>query len=186
MHHSYQTSVRSGHHVNHFVWLRQIFLQYNHREWRSTCRHISGALFDCIGCHHSGTCVSFRWTNRYSCLQMTRCIELFTSIRSEDAGIFTCRQYFRQNIFQFPVIFFRSNQFVELSHHFSRIVVSSWIYRKHTWCITYSQHLIASYLPMHITCQSGQEVDFINVCFVVQNSLIQVGNAPTQRDIIDK
>ena len=77
-------------------------------------------------------CGSSRWTNRYSCLQMTRCIELFTSFRSEDTSIFTCRQYFRQNIFQFPVIFFRSNQFVELSHHFSRIVVSSWIYRKHT------------------------------------------------------
>ena len=117
---------------------------------------------------------------------MTQYIELFTSFRSEDAGIFTCRQYFRQNIFQFPAIFFGSNQFIELSHHFSRIVVGCRINREHTRCVTDTQYLFASYLPMHITCQSSQEINVIHMRFIVQDSLVQMRNAPSQRNVVDK
>ena len=32
----------------------------------------------------------------------------------------------------------------------------------------------------------GQEFDVFDMRFVVQDSLVQVGNAPPQRDVIDK
>ena len=186
MYHGYEASVGSGDHVDHFVWLRQFFFQYDHRERRSTCRYVAGALLDGVGCYHAGACVSFRRADRYSCLQMTGCIELFTAFRCEDTGIFTSRQYFGQNVFQFPTVFFRSNQIVEFGHHFGGIVVGSRIYGEHTRCVTNAQHLFACYLPMYITCKSCQELDVFDVRFVVQNSLVQMRNAPSQRDVIDK
>ena len=109
-----------------------------------------------------------------------------TAFRCEDTGIFTSRQYFGQNVFQFPTVFFRSNQIVEFGHHFGGIVVGSRIYGEHTRCVTNAQHLFACYLPMYITCKSCQELDVFDVRFVVQNSLVQMRNAPSQRDVIDK
>ena len=148
--------------------------------------HLKAGIPVCPPEGDAGTGISFRRTDRYSCLQMTGYVELSAAFRCKDTGVFACRQYFGQNILKFPVIFFRSNQIVELLHHFSRIVVGSRVYGEHSRCISYAQYFFTCYLPMYITCKGCQEFDIFDMRFVVQDSLVQVGNAPPQRDVIDK
>ena len=142
------------------------------------------ALLDCIGCNHAGTGISFRRTDRYSCLQMTGYVELSAAFRCKDTSVFACRQYFGQNILKFQLYSLGLNQIVRTSHHFSqnRLFGSRVWHPMHLLCPI----LFTCYLPMYITCKGCQEFDVFDMRFVVQDSLVQVGNAPPQRDVIDK
>ena len=103
---------------------------------------------------------------------MTGYVELSAAFRCKDTGVFACRQYFGQNILKFPVIFFRSNQIVELLHHFSRIVVGSRVYGEHSRCISYAQYFFTCYLPMYKSGKGCQVVNVFNMFLIVQNSLV--------------
>lgn len=58
--------------------------------------------------------------------------------------------------------------------------------REHTGGISYAQYLLAGYLPVDKTCKGGQVIDGWNVLFIIQDGLVEVGDAPTQRDVVDK
>ena len=45
---------------------------------------------------------------------------------------------------------------------------------------------LAGYLPVDKTCKGGQVIDGWNVLFIIQDGLVEVGDAPTQRDVVDK
>ena len=92
VYHCHEASVRSRHHINHFVGLRQRFLQYNHRERRGTCRDITCTLLDSIGSHHTCTCITLRRTYRNTSLQVSRDIETLSTLGSEEACILTSIQ----------------------------------------------------------------------------------------------
>ena len=109
MYHGYGTSIGSSNHIDHFVGLWQIFLQYNHGEWRCTCRYVSCTLLNGIGCNHTGTCISFGRANRYSSFQMTGYVEHLSTFRCQETCILTSRQCLGKNIQQFPVISLRSD-----------------------------------------------------------------------------
>ena len=117
---------------------------------------------------------------------MSRYVEVTGSFGSKETCVFTGRQYLRQNISKLPVVSFRSNKFVELIHHFRRIVFGDGIDGEHTGGISYAQYLLAGYLPVDKTCKGGQVIDGWNVLFIIQDGLVEVGDAPTQRDVVDK
>ena len=59
VHHGHKRTVRCGHHVDHFVRLRQLFFKNYHREGRCAGADVTGALEHRVGGHHACAGVAF-------------------------------------------------------------------------------------------------------------------------------
>ena len=74
---------------------------------------------------------------------------------------------------------FRFEPFVEQLEHALIVVVGLAVDGEHARGFANAQHLLPGQLPMDIACQRGQIADILDMGFLVQYRLIEVGNAPT-------
>ena len=115
---------------------------------------------------------------------MARDIQTLGSLRSQETCALSCYQNSWQDVAQLPGEAIGLDKLIEFLHHFSIIVLGDGINRYHAGSITNSQYELSCHLPMHITCQGGQELDVPYMLLVVEDTLIEMRNTPTQGDII--
>ena len=132
MNHCYRATIRSSHHINDFVRLAQGFLQYDHRERRSTCTDVTCALTDSVGCYHTSTSITLWRTEWGACLKCARWVELLCTFLGQYTSVFACVQYLWENVENLPTQVLRLDEFVELSYHLSIVVVGVRVDREHT------------------------------------------------------
>ena len=132
MNHCYRAAVWSSHHINDFVRLAQGFLQYNHRERRSTCTYVTSALTNSVGSYHTSTCITFWRTEWDACLECACWVELLCTFLGQYASIFACVQYLRENVENLPAQVLRLDELIELSYHLCIVVVGVRVDREHT------------------------------------------------------
>ena len=73
---------------------------------------------------------------------------------------------------------------LEFLNHLCRVVLCGGVDREHSRSITHPKHLLACKLPVDITCESGKEFDILYMLFAVEDGLVEMGNAPPQRDVV--
>ena len=77
-----------------------------------------------------------------------------------------------------------SDEFIELLDHFFIIVFCIHVDWEHSGCISYTKNLLTCHLPVDVSCQCCHECDIFYVLFFIKDALIQVCNAPSERDVI--
>ena len=163
-----------------FQWL----LQYYHREERCSCGNVAGALGNAVGRYHSGSCISFRCTQRNSSFQIARFIQKSCSLFRQDSGCLSCHQHFWQNLSNLPRIILICHEMIELLNHLFVIISGCHINREHTGSIANSQHFLSRHLPVNVSCKCRHIGNVLYMICIIQDCLIQMCDTPSQRNII--
>ena len=182
--HGNRISCRSGDHIDLFVRFGKSLFQDDHGKYGCSCRNISGTLADTVCGNHTGSCVSLRRTHQNSGFQLSAYIQKFCAFLSKNSGILTCNHDFRHNVTEFPWESIRCNQLIKLLHHLFVIVLCLAVDRKHTCRITDTKNSFSGEFPVYIGFQSGDIIDVFYMLLAVKDCLIQVGDAPSLRDIV--
>ena len=115
---------------------------------------------------------------------MTTDVELQCAFGSEETCILTSVQRLGQNVEQLPREALGSNQLVELANHLCVVGLRGGINGNHTRSVAYAQYELTRNLPVNVSCQRGQVLDAGNVLLIVEDSLVEVTDAPAQRDVV--
>ena len=117
---------------------------------------------------------------------MAAYVETTCALFGEASGILTGQEYFREDILKLPAEAARGNKFVEFGYHRGIVVLRGRINGNHTRGVAYAEHLFAGELPVDVACQSCEEIDFAHMLLAVEDSLIEMADAPAQGDIVDE
>ena len=161
----------------------QRFFQNDHGKYRSTGRHISGALLHAVRGGHSRTCVAFRRAERAARLQCSGRIQLLRTFRSQHPGVVSCQKHLRKKIFHLPGHSLGRCHFVKFFNHGSIIIFCIRINGEHTGCASHSQNLFSGQLPVDISVQRCEEIHIFYMILSVQYGLVQMRDAPPLRNI---
>ena len=63
------------------------------------------------------------------------------------------------------------------------VVVGLAVDGEHARCVAHTQHLLLRQFPMDIACERGLIADILDMGFLVQYRLVEVGNAPAMGNI---
>ena len=96
---------------------------------------------------------------------------------------FPCTQDTRQDSLNFPRTRLDLGKVREHGEHIRIIRPRFLIDGKHPRGVADAEHLLARELPVHIACERRDKVDLLCMFLPVQECLIEVGNAPTLRDV---
>ena len=168
MYHSYKASVGSGDHVNHFVWLGQLFLPT--QSWK---------MRKCLLIHSRVRCLTalvatmpvpaspsggqtgipaFKWPDTSSLLAPSGVRNPAFSPAGKTLGRISV---------SFPGVSFRSYQLVELGYHSGRIFLVAGSMGSIPDASPMPRTFLTCNLPMNETCKSGQIVNVTYVLFIV-------------------
>ena len=167
VYHCNRTAGRRRHHIDLRVYLREIFLQNDHRKDRSSCRHVSGSDTDTVCSCHTGSGISLRRAERNACFPISGYIEKCSSFFCKNAGILPCRQNVRQNIQRFPCVCFVCDGFVKFCNPISKVSVGFGINREDSRCFSNANHALARHLPLNISGKGCHIVEIGDVGFSV-------------------
>ena len=182
MHHCHRSSVRSGDHIDHLIGAGQRLFEDYHREGRSSGRYIARADPYGIGRNHTGARISFRRAEGNAGAQLSAVVKQCGTFFGEPSRRGTGRKDAGKYLFESPVeTALNLIQRGKLLYHIRAVTQS--IYREHTRCITYSQHLFRCQERVHKTCKGIDGGDTADVLLLIEYSLIQVRNAPAERDV---
>ena len=78
----------------------------------------------------------------------------------------------------------RGDELFELLHHVGAVVPGFGIHRQHAGGVAHAQDLLAGELPVDVAGERGQVADVPHVGFIVQDGLVEVGDAPAERDVV--
>ena len=115
---------------------------------------------------------------------MTGNVQLACTLGRQVSGILACGEHLGEDVQKRPTVVLGGNELVELLHHRGVVVLRLGIHGNHTAGITHTEHLLAGELPVNVTGQSGLELDVLHMLLIVENALIEVADAPTQRDVV--
>ena len=184
VHHRDEVPVRGRHDVDHLVGLGQFLLQDNHRDGGRAGGDVARTGTDGVRRNHAGACVAFRRAERDAGLQVAGDIQALRARLGQAAGQLAGAQHLRQDVAQLPGVLLRSNQFLELLHHVRAVISRRRIDREHAGGVADAQHLLPGQLPVDVAGERGQVADALHVGLAVQDGLIQVRDAPAERNVI--
>ena len=140
----------------------------------------------CVGGYHAGPGVALGRAERGTGAEMAAYVETTSALFGEASGILTGQEYFREDILKLPAEAARSDEFVELGYHRGVVLLRGRIYGNHTRGVAYAEHFLAGELPVDVAGKRGEEVDFAHMLLAVEDSLIEMADAPAQGDIVDE
>ena len=165
--HCHRMSGRSCHHIDFLIRSGQLFFQNDRGKCGSSRRNISGTLCHAVGCHHSGSRVSFRRTHRNACFQFSAYVQKLCTCFGKAAGILSGNQTLRQDITKLPWETIRCHQLVKLLYHCLVIILCAAVYREHTCNISDSQNSLPGELPVYISFQRSNIINILYMLFPV-------------------
>ena len=115
---------------------------------------------------------------------MARHVEQLGSGLGQETGVLTGHQHLGQNVEQLPAETLRGNQLVELLHHRGRVVLRLGVDGQHAAGITDTQHFLAGEAPVDVAGQCGQVLDVAHMLLIVENGLVEVGDAPAEGNVV--
>ena len=184
MSHSHQMSVRCSHKIDFLMYLFQFFFQNDHTEHTGSGGYVTGTDRYAVCSRHSRARIPLRRTERNTCFQLSRRIDKLCPRLCQLSCVVSRCQYLGHNVSQFPVKSTGSSFFIELPDH-SFIEISCFnIDREHTGSLSHTKHLLSRELPVDITCQCRKECHVFYMRFLIQNCLIEMGNAPSLGNMI--
>ena len=183
MHHGHRSPIRGHHHIYILMDRHKRSIQHIHGKGRGAYGDIASAGPHRIGGHHACACVTLRGRAGGSRLQGTRGVQQLCSLRGDMACLHACRLHLRQQLRQTPIKTADLRQLLELQDHFRIIAPGGNINGEHARGIAYPQDLLPRELPVHIACQGSKEGNLRHLRLPVQDSLIEVGNAPALGNI---
>lgn len=110
---------------------------------------------------------------------MAAYVETTCALFGEASGILTGQEYFGRISSSFqpkP----RGREFVELGYHRGVVLLRGRIYGNHPRGVAYAEHFLAGELPVDVAGKRGEEVDFAHMLLAVEDSLIEMADAPAQ------
>ena len=117
---------------------------------------------------------------------MTRDIEALRAVLGQHACRRACGQNLRQDVTKLPWESVGRDEIVELLDHVGPVVPGLGIDGYHARCVADSQHLLAGELPVDIAGQGGEIGDLGDMLLLVQDGLVQVGDAPAQGNVVNE
>ena len=183
MHHGNRLAGRSCNHINLFINFGKLFFQNYHRKNRSSGRDIAGFDGDAVCCNHTGACVALGRTHRNTRLQIAADIEKSRALLSQISAIVACRCYTRENVENIPrqSLYFANR--IKFFNHFGIICICLAVNREHTRRLADADSFYARQFPMNIARKRCEIVNIGNMLLAVENSLVQMSNAPPLRNI---
>ena len=184
MHHGYHIAGRRGHQINLRIYVLQFLFQYHHGKHAGTGRHVSGAHSHAVGGRHAGACVALRRTHGNTGFQISGCIKKLCPFFCQDTCVLSRHQSLGQDIPQLPREILPCHQFIKLLHTLLVKIPGMDVHREHACHITNAQNTSACQLPVHISLQRNEVVDILHMLFFIEDGLVEMGNAPSLRDIV--
>ena len=111
-------------------------------------------------------------------------VETLGSLGSEETGVLTGIERCGKDVEQFPGETSWSHELVELAHHLGIIGLRVGVDGDHTRCIAHTEDELPGDLPVHIAGKRGEVFDVGHVLLVVEDGLVEMADAPTQRDVV--
>ena len=129
-------------------------------------------------------CVAFGRTNGDACLQMAADVNHLCSLRCEESCVLTCTQRLGKNVEQMEGQTFRVEDVVEFGNHIGIIGLGGGVNRNHTRGIANTENELTRYLPMDIAGEGSEILDILHMGIVVEYALIEVADAPAERNVV--
>ena len=186
MHHRHEVAVRGGDHVDHLVRLGQFLLHDDHREGGSAGGDVAGAGTHGVRRDHAGAGVAFRRAQRHAGLQVAGDVQPLGARLGQETGLFAGAEHLRQDVTQLPREALLFHELLELLHHVGPVVPGGRVHGQHAGGVAHAQHLLAGELPVDVAGQGGEIGDLGHVLLAVQDGLVQVGDAPAERNVVDE
>ena len=185
MSHGYQITRWCGNHINLFMYFGKFFLKNDHGKYRSSGRYVTRSLCNTVGSCHTGTCITFWRTHWNTSLQLTCDIKKLSTFLGQSTCIFTGNKHFwHQLIYIAPSKAFVCNQCIEFIDHACIIVFFVHINREHTGCIANTKNFLSGQFPVNISSQCCKVGNILHMLFAIQNTLVQMCDAPSHRNVI--
>ena len=77
-----------------------------------------------------------------------------------------------------PVITFGRNEIVKFADHLIVVCLCRWGDRQHAGSVTDTQDTTPCHFPVDIACERCEVVNFPDMCIIIQDALVEVGDAP--------
>ena len=186
MHHRHGASGGGRHHVDHLVGLRELLLEHDHRERRRAGGDVARAWQHGVGGRHACSGVALWRAEHGAGLEVTRDVEPRGAFGRERAGLLAGHEDARQDVCELPRIVARSHEGVELVDHLLRVASLGGVDGEHTGGVAHAEHLLARELPVDVSGERREVCDLRDVGLVIEDCLIEVGDAPAQGYVEDE
>ena len=113
-------------------------------------------------------------------------IEQRSAFRGQPAGFLPRAEDFGENGFQSPGISVVRDQAVKCGNHSGVVVASGGIDRHHAGSVSNTEDFLPGEQEMNPSGKCSQEIDLPDMCFAVQDCLVQMAQAPALRHIEGK
>ena len=165
-------------HVDLRVDLAQGLFQHDHGEYGRASGHIARTDGHAVGGGHARARVAFRRAERNSRFQLAGGIQQLRAFFCQRTRVLARIQHLRQNLPQLPAKMQGVDLFIESIRHVAVIIQFIAVDGEHAGSVSHAQHLPARQLPVNVPGQRGQEGHVFDMGFFIQNSLIQMSDAP--------
>ena len=158
-------------------------LQNLQGEGGSTGRNGTGTGMDSAGGNHTGTCVTLGRTHGNTGLQGAADIQQLCAFCGQLACACACGIDLGENLFQLPAEAIGSYQCVKLSNPLCVIVADGIVIGEHAGSFVDTGGKLAGKQGVDIAAEGGQTGNLVDVAFLIEDRLVQVGNAPALGDV---
>ena len=172
-----------GDDVNIPVQPPQGSLQHHHGEDGRAGGDISRANRHGVGCRHARSGIALRRCHRYAGTQQRRGIQQPRPLLGQRTGARPRRQHFRQKVAHLPREAVGSHKGVELPQHTPVKVTGVRVDGEHTGGVPHAHGKATRQPVVDIARQRGDMRHLRHVGLLFQNSLVQLGDGPAQRDV---
>ena len=174
MYHGHRRACGGGDHVDLPVHAQRV-IGDDHGKVGGTGGYVARALPHGVGGNHAGAGVALAGGHGDAGLQVALGIQEPRARLGQHAAPVARAQHLGQNIPQLPG---HTAHGVEDIHHPLVKVQLFGVDGEHAGGLADAHHLFAGELEMNVTRQSGEEGNVLYMAFLVQNGLVQVGDAP--------
>ena len=172
--HGHRCTGGGGDHVDLPVDTQGV-VRNQHGKVGGTGGDIAGALPHGVGGGHAGARIALTRGHGNAGKQIAGRIQELGAAFGEHAAALAGYQDLGQDIPQLPI---SAAHGIEFLHHGLVIVQLGRINGEHTGGLADAHHLFSGEQVVDVACQGGEEGDVSHMVFLVQNGLVQMGNAP--------
>ncbi len=161
-------------------------LQDDHGEGGGAGGDVARAGLDGVRRDHAGSGVAFRRAQGHTGLQVAGDVQPLGAGLGQASGGSAGGQHLGQDVPEFPGIALRGDELLELLHHVGAVVPGGRVDGQHAGGVAHAQDLLTGEFPVDVAGEGGEVGDPGNVLLPVQDGLVEVGDAPAERDVIDE
>ena len=162
----------------------QFLFQHHHGKHAGTGRNITRTDRNAVGGSHSGSRIPLWRTHGNTGFQVTGHVQQPGPFLRQYARILSGHQGLWKDVPQFPWKMLPCHQFIKLVNPLLVKILCMDVHREHACHIADPKDPFPGQHPVYITLQCNEIINILYMLLLIQDGLVQVGNAPSLGHIV--